>query len=415
MAMSACRNMRRGGSPSRQSSRIGQVQAKHPNPPSECDVVVIGAGIIGLASARELALRHDGLRVAVLEREPEIAARQTGQSSGVIHAGIYYEPGSLKARLCVDGARDLYAFCEARGVPVARPGKLIVATAADELPRLDELERRGRANGVAGLRRLDGDEIRDVEPHAHGVAALHSPATGTVDFRRVASSLAEDVVEAGGSVATACEVTGIDVADGGVRVAHTGGTIAARALVACAGGRSDRLAVATGAPADPRIVPIRGAYLRLRPERAALVRASIYPVPDPELPFLGAHLTRRADGEVLLGPTALLAGSFRWPGTRRLARRHWRVGLTELHHAVHPGAVVAGARRLVPELRRGDFVRGPTGVRAQAVARDGTLVDDFVVSRTGRCVHVRNAPSPAATSALAIARLIADEAEPALH
>jgi 2-hydroxyglutarate dehydrogenase len=401
--------MRRRGSPPRQSSRIRQVQAQQADPPSECDVVVVGAGVIGLATARELALRHDGLRVAVLEREPEIAAHQTGQSSGVIHAGIYYEPGSLKARLCVEGARDLFAYCEERGILASRTGKLIVATTADELPRLDELERRGRANGVDGLRRLAGDEIHDVEPHAVGVAALHSPATGTVDFRRVAASFADDLGAAGGSVATSCEVRAIHEADRGVRVVHAGGTISARALVACAGGRSDRLAIASGAPADPRIVPIRGAYLHLRPERAALVRANVYPVPDPELPFLGAHLTRRFDGEVLLGPTALLAGSFGWPGTWRLARRHWRTGLTQLHHAIRPGAVVADARRLVPELRRNDFVRGPAGVRAQAVARDGTLVDDFVVSRTGCCVHVRNAPSPAATAALAIARLIADE------
>jgi (S)-2-hydroxyglutarate dehydrogenase len=380
-------------------------------PPDECDVVVIGAGIVGLATARELSRRRDSLRVAVLERDPAIASRQTGQSSGVIHAGIYYEPGSLKARLCVEGARDLYAYCEERGIPADRTGKLIVATREGELPRLDELERRARANGVEGVRRLAGGEIADVEPHAAGIGALHSPATGTVDFRRVATAFADDLESRGGSVALACEVRGIDADGTRVRVEHSRGSTTARALVACAGGNADRLAIATGAPPEPRIVPIRGAYLRLRPGRADLVRANIYPVPDPGLPFLGAHLTRRPDGEVVLGPTALLAGGLGHPETWRLARRHWRAGLTELHHAIRPRALVAQARRLVPELQPPDFEAGPTGVRAQAVGRDGSLIDDFVVSRTGRCVHVRNAPSPAATAALAIARLIADEVE----
>ncbi len=380
-------------------------------PPRECDVVVVGAGILGLAAARELALRHDGLTVAVVEREAEIASHQTGRSSGVIHAGIYYEPGSLKARLCVEGARDLYAYCERAGIPATRGGKLIVATREDELPRLEELERRGNENGVPGLRRLSGAEIAEVEPHAAGIAALHSPATGTVDFRRVAAAFSADLEARGGSVTLGCEVRAIREDADRVTVEHALGRTTARALVSCAGAWSDRLAVAAGAPAEPRIVPIRGSFLRLRPERATLVRASIYRVPDPDLPFLGAHLTRRHDGEVLLGPTALISGRFGWPGTWRLAARHWRSGLTELRHALQPSALVADARRLVPDLRRADFTRGFTGTRAQAVGRDGSLIDDFVVSRTGRSVHVRNAPSPAATSALAIARLIADEVE----
>lgn len=395
----------------RSALKTAPLQAQSTDPPRECDVVVVGGGIVGLATARELALRHDGLRVAVLEREAELATHQTGHSSGVIHAGIYYEPGSLKARLCVEGARDLYAYCDAHGIPARRDGKLIVATSDEELPRLDELERRGRANEVAGLRRLEAGEVAEVEPHAVGVAALHSPATGTVDFRRVALSYASDVETQGGSVTTACEVRAIREDDQGVRVEHVRGSTSARALVACAGGWSDRLAIASGAPSEPRIVPFRGAYLRLRAERSDLVRANIYPVPDPDLPFLGAHLTRGHDGQVWLGPTALLAGRFAWPGTWRLVRRHWRAGARELRHAAWPGALVAEARRMVPELRRTDFTRGFAGTRAQAVARDGSLVDDFVVSRTGRCVHVRNAPSPAATSSLAIARLIADEVE----
>jgi L-2-hydroxyglutarate oxidase len=393
------------------TGKMQRMQQERVLPPAECDVVVVGAGIVGLSAARELSLRHDGLRVAVLERERAIGAGQTGQTSGVIHAGIYYEPGSLKARLCVEGARELYGYCDEHGIPAARTGKLIVATRDSELPRLAELERRARANGVVGVASLAGDEIREVEPHATGIRALHSPGTGTVDFARVAGAFANDLESRAGSVALSCEVREIQDDDGGVRVEHSLGSTSARALVACAGSGSEHLALAAGAPAEPRIVPVRGAYLSLRRERAGLVRGNVFPVPDPALPFLGAHLTRRYDGSVLLGPTALLAGRLAWPGTWRLARHHWRAGLRELHHALRPRALVAEAQRLVPELRPADFEPGPVGVRAQAVDRDGSLVDDFVVSRTGRCVHIRNAPSPAATASLAIARLIADELE----
>jgi 2-hydroxyglutarate dehydrogenase len=395
-----------------------------PKPPRECDVAVVGAGIVGLAVARELALRHDGIRVAVFEREPAIGAHQTTHSSGVIHSGIYYEPGSLKARLCVQGAAELYEYCDARGIAARRNGKLIVATNGGELARLDELERRGTANGVPELRRLDADGLRLIEPHAVGIAALHSPRTGVVDFGRVAASYAEDVSAAGGSVVTGCAVSAID----GGRVAHAAGATTARAVIVCAGAWADRLARAAGAPAESRIVPFRGAYLRLRPERAHLVRANIYPVPDPELPFLGAHLTRGPDGSVLLGPTALIAGArdayrlrrvraadlretLAWPGTWRLARRYWRAGLTEIRHATSRRALVSAARKLVPELTPEDFVAGPAGVRAQALGRDGSLVDDFLISRSERALYVRNAPSPAATSSLPLARLIADEGE----
>ena len=390
--------------------------------------MVVGAGIIGLATARELSRRHAGLRIAVLEREPGIARHQTGRSSGVIHAGVYYVPGSQKARLCVQGAAELYQYCADHGLRAERNGKLIVATAESELAGLDELERRGTANGVPGLRRLDGSQIADVEPHARGIAALHSPATGVVDFAEVAAAFAADLVAAGGSVHTRCGVGAIADAGRGVRVEHERGTTSAQALIACAGAWSDRLARAAGADPEPRIVPFRGAYLRIRPERSDLVRASIYPVPDPELPFLGAHLTRGIDGELLLGPTALIVGALDayrlrrvrggdlaatigWPGTWRLLRRHWRAGLTELRHAASRGALVAAARRYVPELKAADFVAGPSGIRAQALGRDGSLVDDFVVSRTGRALHVRNAPSPAATSSLPLGRMIADRAE----
>ncbi|HSI80466.1 MAG TPA: L-2-hydroxyglutarate oxidase [Solirubrobacterales bacterium] len=401
------------------------------DPPRECDLAVVGAGVVGLAAARELALRSPDARLCVLEREPRVAAHQTSHSSGVIHAGIYYRPGSLKARLCVAGARELYAYCAERGIPARRTGKVIVAVDPPELPRLDELERRGHANGVPGLRRIDADELREIEPHARGLGALHSPATGVVDFGRVAAALAEDLASAGATVHTNCEVRSTTAGAGGIELTHARGTTRARAAVLCAGAWSDRLAVAAGAPADPRIVPFRGAFLRLRPERAHLVRTSIYPVPDPELPFLGVHLTRGLDGAVHIGPSALMAGArdayrlrqvnsrdlaetLAWPGTRRLLRRHWRTALAEIRRAASRRAMVAELARFVPELRVADVEPGFAGVRAQALARDGTLVDDFVISRTERAVHVRNAPSPAATSALALARLIADQVEPAL-
>ena len=396
-------------------------------PRGECDLVVVGAGIIGLATARELLRRHPDMTLQVLEREPAVAAHQTGHNSGVIHQGVYYQPGSLKARLCVAGARELYDYCDARGIPAERCGKLIVATDAGELSRLDELERRGVANGVPGLRRVDAEELRQIEPHASGIAALHSPQTGIVDYARVAAAFAADVSAAGGTISTGCGVTGIEPATGRIRIVHERGETRARHAVFCAGAWSDRLAVMAGGDADPRIVPFRGAYRVLRPERRSLVRGMIYPVPDPELPFLGVHLTRRIDGEVLIGPSALLAGArdgyalgrvvpddirstLTWPGSYRMAWRFWRTGIDELRHVLPGGTFVAAAARYVPELRDGDVTGGVAGVRAQAVGRDGRLVDDFVFSHTERALHVRNAPSPGATSSLAIARHIADEA-----
>ena len=398
------------------------------HPPRECDVVVVGGGILGLASARELALRHDGIRIAVLEREGSIAAHQTGRTSGVIHAGIYYRPGSLKARLCVAGARELYEYCEERGIHAERSGKLIVATDETELDPLAELERRGHENEVPGLRRIETAEIREIEPHATGVAALHSPATGVVDFTEVAASFGRDLGASGGSVTTGSPVGALEPAGNAISVRHARGATRARAVVTCAGAWSDRLAVACGAPAEPRIVPFRGAYLRLRPERRDLVRANIYPVPDPDLPFLGMHLTRGIDGEVLLGPSALMVGArdayrltrvrprdlaetLSWPGSWKLAARFRRTAWREARNAASRRSFVEDLRRFVPELQVSDVLPGPAGIRAQALARDGSLVDDFVVHRTERAVHVRNAPSPAATSSLALARLIADEAE----
>jgi 2-hydroxyglutarate dehydrogenase len=409
-------------------------------PPDSCDVAVVGGGILGLATARELLSRRPDATLVVLEREREPARHQTGHNSGVIHAGIYYAPGSLKARLCVEGARELYAYCEERGVPFRRSGKLIVARDESELARLDELERRGHANGVPGLRRLDAPGLREIEPHARGLAALHSPATGVVDFAAVARAFAADVEKASGRLVLGCEVTAIGPTGGGrggadagrggadgerggaaaavrgLRLVHSRGELRARFAVFCAGVWADELAVRAGAAPDPRIVPFRGAYLRLRADRSHLVRGLIYPVPNPALPFLGVHLSRHIDGSVSLGPSALLAPtrlarSLAWPGTWRMARRWWRTGAREIAHALSSRRFAREAAAYVPELEPGDFSRWYAGVRAQAIARDGTLVDDFVVSETEHALHVRNAPSPAATSSLALARLIADRAE----
>jgi 2-hydroxyglutarate dehydrogenase len=376
------------------------------DPTGECDVAVVGGGIVGLATARELQRRDPDARIVVLEREATLGAHQSGSNSGVAHAGIYYAPGSLKARLCVEGIRELYAFCDEHGVAYERCGKLIVALSPDELGGLDELERRGHANGVPGLRRLDAAQLREVEPHAAGIAALHSPNTGIVDFGAVARALADDVRRAGGEIALGRPVEAVRRDDGDVLL--DGAQIAARHAVFCAGGQASNLAVKAGAPEDPRIVPFRGQYLSLRPQARELVRGLIYPVPDPDLPFLGVHLTRHISGNVLLGPSAMLVGGLRWPGTWRVVRRFWRTGVQELRMAASKRAFVTACARYVPALQVGDVEGGPAGVRAQAVGRDGALVDDFVFSEAAGTLHVRNAPSPAATSSLAIADLIAD-------
>jgi 2-hydroxyglutarate dehydrogenase len=407
----------------------GDAEPTFAAPPARCDVAVVGGGIVGLAVARELTRRHPRASVCVLEREQELGMHQTGHNSGVVHAGVYYTPGSLKARLCVEGARELYAYCEQRAIAVRACGKLIVATRPRELGRLEELRRRARANGVGGVRRIHAAGIEEIEPHARGIAGLHVPSTGIVDFGAVARAYAHDVLEAGGEIATGCGVHSMDVgAARSLRIAHARGVTEARHAIVCAGAWSHRLAVAAGADPDPRIVPFRGAYLRLTPARAGLVRALIYPVPDPALPFLGVHLTRTIDGEVLVGPTALLAGArdayeltrlrwkdvrdtLAWPGTWLMMSRFWRSGLSELHHAARRSALVRAAARHVPELRTEDVRPAFAGVRAQALGRDGRLIDDFVFSATPRALHVRNAPSPAATSAPAIARHVVEEAE----
>jgi L-2-hydroxyglutarate oxidase LhgO len=375
--------------------------------------------------------RRPGVSLVVLEKEPRIARHQSGHNSGVIHSGIYYAPGSLKARLCTEGQRLLYAYCDQRGIPYERCGKVIVATRERELLQLDELHRRGTENGVQ-LERVDRRRLAELEPHVAGLAALHAPMTGIVDFRRVAAALADDVRSLGGDLRTGHAVTGIVPTGDGSVVGTSEGVFRARSLVTCAGLHSDRVATMTGAPAAPKIVPFRGSYYLLRPSARRLVRGLVYPVPDPGFPFLGVHFTKQISGEVLLGPNAVLAfaregyrgrdlrprelwETLAYRGFRRLARRYWRAGMAEVGGELSKRRFVSELRRLVPELRSDDVLPGRSGVRAQALAEDGSLVDDFWFDETDSVTHVRNAPSPGATSSLAIAREIADRAERAFE
>ncbi len=391
-------------------------------------VGVIGAGILGLAVARRLTEVLPDAAVTVLEKERAPALHQTGRNSGVAHAGVYYPPGSLKAQLCRRGVVLLRDFCRERGIAYEECGKLIVARDLAELPQLAEIERRARVNGVPGIHRLDARGLAEVEPHARGVAAVHSPSTAIVDFAAVAIALARDVEQAAGRLIMGFEVDSLRRAGSEVLVGAAGDrTLAFDRVVVCAGLYADRLARLAGDARDPVIVPFRGEYHRLRPERAHLVRGLIYPVPDPAYPFLGVHFTRRIDGAVDIGPNAVLAlaregyrrrdvslgdvaDTLRSPGFRRLARRHWRAGASELVGSLSRRAFLARARAFVPELRADDVVSAPAGVRAQALDADGALVDDFRITRRGPVVCVRNAPSPGATSSLAIAEYVVERA-----
>jgi L-2-hydroxyglutarate oxidase LhgO len=380
--------------------------------------VIVGAGILGLATARELARTTPSADIVVLEKEPEVAGHQTSHNSGVVHAGIYYAPGSLKARLCRRGLGLLRDFCTEHALPYDACGKVVVATDESEVEPLKRLAERATANGVPGLRWLDAHEITTVEPNARGVAGLHSPETAIADFAAVARAFAAQITEAGGEIRTHAGVARIDH-DAAVELTD-GSRLNADRVIVCAGLEADRLAIASGEPAEPRIVPFRGEYWQLRPERAHLVRGLIYPVPDPALPFLGVHLTRKIDGAVLLGPNAILStardayerrrfdprdvyDAISWPGTLRMLRRHWRAGLGELVRSASKRQFVREVARYVPAVAPQDVLPAPAGVRAQAIDRDGSLVDDFRLGVNGRVAWVRNAPSPAATSCLAIA------------
>lgn len=385
---------------------------------------VVGGGIVGTAVARRLQQTREGAAVTLLEKEPGLARHQTGRNSGVVHAGLYYPPDSLKATLCRRGVGLLREFCVQHEIAYVECGKILVALDATESRRLDGIEDRARANGVPGIRRLDAEQLADLEPHVRGVTGLQSPSTAIVDFAAVTRALAGEVAAAGGTVRTGLEVTGLDERDGEVVVSAGDGadetTEPFDLVVVCAGLHTDRVARLAGDEADPRIVPFRGEYHLLVPARRHLVRGLVYPVPDPRYPFLGVHLTPRVDGEVMVGPNAVLAlaregygwGDISWgdlretvgsPGFRRFARQHWRTGAREVLGSLSTARFVAAAQRYVPELRIADVRPGPAGIRAQALDPDGSLVDDFRISRVGRVLAVRNAPSPAATSALAIA------------
>ncbi|KAE8290254.1 L-2-hydroxyglutarate dehydrogenase, mitochondrial [Larimichthys crocea] len=412
---------------------------------STYDVAVVGGGIVGLATARELVLRHPSLSFVLLEKEKELAVHQSGHNSGVIHSGIYYTPGSLKARLCVRGATLAYEYCEKKGLPYKKCGKLIVAVEQEEIPRLKALYERGMQNNVRDLSIVDAKGIREREPYCRGIMALDSPYTGIVDWRMVALRYGKDFEEAGGTVVTESEVNDISM----VKESPAGSTegmehpiavrdkkgneVRCRYVLTCGGLYSDRLSQISGCSSEPRIVPFRGDYLVLKPEKHYLVKGNIYPVPDPRFPFLGVHFTPRMDGSVWLGPNAVLAfkregykvydfnprdfaDALSFRGLQRLVLKNITYGIGEMYRGVFISAQVKILQKYIPELSLSDVLRGPAGVRAQALDRDGNLVDDFVfdggVGDVGsRVLHVRNAPSPAATSSLAIAEMIADEVE----
>jgi L-2-hydroxyglutarate oxidase LhgO len=391
-------------------------------------VAIVGAGIVGLAIGRELARRRPDDRIVVLEKEDRVAAHQTGHNSGVVHAGIYYQPGSLKAVLCARGRSLLREYCAERTLPYDECGKLVVAVDDDEMPRLEALQTRAGDNAVPGLRRVGRAEIGEIEPFAEGIAALYSPRTAITDFRRIAEAFAADLVESGGEVRLSCAVDGIVPAATGIDITTGDEVLRVDRLIVCAGLHADTVAGLAGADPGPRIVPFRGEYMNVVAAKAEMVRGLVYPVPDPRYPFLGVHFTRRVSGAVEVGPNAVLAfaregyrrGDFsvrdlaetvRWPGFRRMARQHWRTGIEEIYGSLSISAYMRRAQRYIPAIGAADVVRGGSGVRAQALDADGSLVDDFRIDRLGPVTAVRNAPSPAATSSLAIAEYVVDVIE----
>jgi L-2-hydroxyglutarate oxidase LhgO len=393
------------------------------------DVAIIGGGIVGLATALRLSESRPHLRITVLEKEPNVATHQSGHNSGVLHAGLYYATGSLKARLCRQGKSELEAYAAGHGIAIRYPGKLVVALNEQELPRLADLKSRAMANGVDGLEEIGPERIRELEPHATGIRALWSPRTGIIDFRAVARAYADDLTARGVEIRTARLVTAIKQRVDGVTVSTSLGELQAAHVIACAGLQADRVAAMTGDSGRevPRIVPFRGDYYTLTPDARGLVSRLLYPVPDPRFPFLGVHFTPRHDGEVWVGPNAVLAfaregyrrtdvnlrdllDTLGYRGFQRLAIRYWRMGATEMWRDLSKRAYVREMQRYLPEIRSDQVRFGPSGVRAQAVANDGVMVDDFSLGGSGRLLHVRNAPSPAATSSLAIGRLLSEAA-----
>ncbi len=388
------------------------------------DVAVIGGGIIGLAIAQTLAQSQRVSSLIVLEKEPHLAAHQTGHNSGVIHSGLYYKPGSRKAQLCVTGRQALYQFCQEQQVPYEQCGKVVVATCAEELPALERLAQRGLANGLLGIRWLQAAELPEYEPYVQGIAGLYVPETGIVDFWQVAQAYARVVCEHGGVIQTSTMVTGCREDAHGLWLTTTRGDVRCRLVVNCAGLYADRVAQLCGVSPKVRIIPFRGEYYTLIKARCSLVRNLIYPVPDPRFPFLGVHFTRMIGGGVEAGPNAVLAfkreGYRHWDvslrdildivlyhGFWRLSRRHWRMGVGEMYRSLSKRAFVRELQRLIPDVSQADVQRGGAGVRAQALGRDGALVDDFAIMQVGRMVHVLNTPSPAATASLSIGQYVA--------
>ena len=374
---------------------------------------------MGLATALTLSERFARLSIVVIDKEARVASHQTGHNSGVVHAGIYYKPGSYKARLCVEGVRRMETFCEHNGVPLDRCGKVIVATGTSQISRLEALFERGAANGVPGLEMIGPERLREIEPHARAVRAIHSPRTAIVDFSQVAQAMARVFSSNGGQIRTGERVESVARRDGLLRMETSGGTVSARTLINCSGLHTDRVARMMGVRNDIRIIPFRGEYFNLRPQRG-LVRGLIYPVPDPAFPFLGVHFTKRIDGSYEAGPNAVLALAregyrktdihpgellrmLAFSGFWRMAARHWRTGLYEYYRSFSRRVFLRDLQKLVPDLRAEDLFRGGSGVRAQAVNRDGLLVEDFAVEEVPNAIHLLNAPSPAATASLAIA------------
>jgi L-2-hydroxyglutarate oxidase len=391
------------------------------------DITIIGGGIVGLATALELTKRYPQRKLAILEKEDRLAAHQTGHNSGVIHSGIYYKPGSLKAQTCVAGAKAIIAFCQQHDIPYEICGKVVVATSPAELPRLEELHRRGTANGVEGMEMIGPERLREIEPHATGVRALHVPTTGIIDFPRVAQTYARLIQEKGGDLRLRHELRGIVRTDGGLILETSQESIHSKFMINCGGLHCDRIARLAGAQPDLQIVPFRGEYYSIAPQRRTLVKNLIYPVPDPAFPFLGVHFTRTIDGLVEAGPNAVLAfaregykksdfdardlrETLTFSGFRKMARTYWRTGLGEMFRSFSKQAFLAALRRLLPELTLGDLQPGGSGVRAQAISSQGALIDDFMISVTGSALHVLNAPSPGATASLAIGTMIVDKA-----
>ena len=394
---------------------------------SRHDVTIIGGGIVGLAVALDLTRRFPRLRLLLLEKENRVGQHQSSHNSGVIHSGIYYQPGSLKAKLCVEGARAMVEFCRAHGIPHQVCGKVIVATHEDEVPRLDELRRRGEANGLTGVQSIGPEQLREIEPHASGLRALVVPSTGITEYAAVCAKYAELVQAQGGVILTSTAVTGLRQLASEIMVETNGPAFSTSYLINCAGLFSDRISRMAGEEPDVMIVPFRGEYHDLVPERSSLVRALIYPVPQPRFPFLGVHFTRRISGSVSAGPNAVLAlrregyrrtdfnlrdmaSSVMFPGFWRMAARHWRSGLDEFRRSFSKSELVRALQRLVPEVQEKDLVPGGSGVRAQALKRDGTLADDFQFVPSGKLLHVLNVPSPAATASLPIGRAIGEMA-----